>query len=196
MIALLATIALALGGLLAAINWGCMYASYKSGGHVSPIPLLGALFLVLGLLGFERTRAFAWLGIVADYGTIVFIAALPTMLWEAWTICSINLVHRFVSEAGGRRDDIRLFKRDKCTIRTDYDPPKPYDEHGTLALSESRFGTWRRDSDEFVLEGYCEDRVLKIRKRAGEFRSEELNYPGDQMYQTGRLDRLTLKRIT
>ena len=195
MIRILAAVAIALGALIALFNWYSIYASHKTGRHVSPAPLLGGLLLVLGLLGLRETRAYAWLGVVADYGTLVLIIAVPTMIWEAWSTSSINLVHRFLSDADGRRDDIRLFKRGKFTINSEHNPPVPCNTHGALAVSRGFVGTWREESQGFVLEGYGENRVLRMHNAGGGYRTTEENYPEDREFPVDRLDSLELKKL-
>ena len=182
MITILATIAIGLGALIALLNWYSIYASHRNGRHVSPAPLLGGLLLVLGLVGFPETRAYAWLGIVADYGTIILIFAVPVLIREAWSTSSTNLVHRLVSDSGGRHDDIRLFKRGKFTIKTEHDPPVPCNEYGALAVSRGFVGVWRKESRGFVLEGYEGDRILRILRADGVYRTSEENYPEDQAF--------------
>lgn len=195
MTSILATIAIALGALIALFNWYSIYASHKSGHHVSPAPLLGGFLLVLGLVGFPETRAYAWLGIVADYGTILVIFAVPALIWEVWSTSSMNLVHRLVADSGGRHDDIRLFKRGKFTIKSEHDPPVPCNEHGALAVSRGFVGVWRKESRGFVLEGYGGDRILRIIHADGVYRTREENYPEDQAFPVDRLDSLQLKKM-
>lgn len=75
-IPILAAIALLVGLFLAAFNWITFDFSAPDKG-VSPVPVFGGLLLVLGLLGFEQTRWFAWAGLVIDYpgtGRIVVYA--------------------------------------------------------------------------------------------------------------------------
>lgn len=195
MITMLAGISLALGGFIAVINWHSLYVSSRSARNVSPIPLLGALFLCLGLFGFQQTRPYVWAGILADYGTLALVRALPGLAWELWTTSRFNLVHRFVSDAQGRRDDIRLFKQGRFIINTQYAPPVPCNEYGALAVSQGRVGTWREEGDGFRLEGYGQGRVMRIRKQDGEFVTEEENYPGSNAYQHDRMGGLALKRL-
>ena len=195
MTSVLAALALSAGVFLAVFNWYAFYASARSDRQVSPVPLLGGLLLFFGLIGFEQTRSYAWLGIATDFGTLMLVYAIPSVCWEVWTTSSANLVHRFVSEAQGRRDDIKLFQRAKFTIETVYDPPVPAGDHGAFAVSLRRTGSWRREAAEFVLDGYGEDRILRIRKHGDGFRTEELNYPDRQADQADRLDSLDLKRI-
>ena len=195
MIRILATIAISLGAFIALFNWYTIYESYRTGRHVSPAPLLGGLLLVLGLIGFPETRAYAWLGVVADYGTLVLIFAVPALIWDAWSTSSINLVHRLVSDSGGRHDDIRLFKRGNFTMKREHDPPVPCNEHGALTVSQGFVGVWREESQGFVLEGYRGDRILRILNAGGVYRTREENYPEDQEFPVDRLDSLELKKV-
>jgi hypothetical protein len=195
MISILATISISLGALIALSNWYCIYASHRTGRHVPPAPLLGGLLLVLGLVGFPETRAYAWLGIVADYGTVILIFAVPVLIWDAWSTSSMNLVHRLVGDSGGRRDHIRLLKQGKFTIRTEHDPPVPCNEHGALAVSRGFVGVWREESRGFVLEGYGGDRILWILPAEGVNRTREENYPEEQEFPVDRLDSLELKKV-
>jgi hypothetical protein len=178
MIKIFAGASLVLGGSIAAMNWYSIYVSYKSNRNVSPVPLLGAFFLVLGLLGFPQTRPLAWAGIVADYGTLALIRTLPMLVWDSWATSRFNLLHRFLSDANRRRDDIRLFKRGKFTIKTYYDPPVTSNEHGAFAVSQSRVGTWRPDGDSFCLGG-----VRRRQKDADQEAGRHLYHGGRELSQ-------------
>ncbi|MBM9520827.1 hypothetical protein JWG39_13470 [Desulforhopalus vacuolatus] len=195
MITILTGLSIALGGYIAIMNWYTIYASYTSEKNVSSVPFFGAFFLVLGLLGFPLTSRYAWAGILVDYGTLVLLLALPMLAWDSWTTSRFNLLYRFLADADGRRDDIRMFKRNKFTIKTDYDPPIPGDEHGALVLSQGRVGKWLTAGDSFCLEGYEEDRILRIRKNDGEFITEEENYPDNNEFQHDRMGGLILKQL-
>jgi len=195
MIKILATVSLTIGGYIVAFNWYSIYASHKKNRNVSPVPLIGAFFLVLGLFGFQETKPFAWAGILADYGTLTLIFAIPMLAWESWTTSRINLMHRFLSDAHGRRDDIQLFKRGKFTIKTAYEPPVACNAHGALAISQGRVGTWKEDGDSYCLDGYGEDRITRITKQGDGFITEEKNYPNSNEFQHDRMGGLTLKRL-
>ena len=196
MIKILAAASVVLGGYIAVLNWYSIYASHKSNRNVSPVPIFGAVFLALGLLGFHQTKPYAWAGILADYGTLTLILAIPMLVWDSWTTSRINLLHRFLSEAEGRRDDIRLFKRGRFTIKTEYDPPVSCNEHGALAVSQGRVGTWREDGDSFCLKGYGEDRMTRIKKQEGGFITAEENYPKSNEFQHDRMGGLELTQVT
>jgi hypothetical protein len=195
MIKILSGASLALGGYIAAMNWYSIYASYRSHRNVSPVPLVGAFFLVLGLLGFPETKPYAWAGVLADYGTVALILAIPALVRDSWTTSRFNLLHRFLSDAKGRRDDIRLFKGGRFTIKTDFDPPIRSDEHGALAVSQGRVGTWRKDGECFCLEGYGENKLMRIKARGDRFIVEEEGYPGSNEFQYNHMGGLTLKQL-
>lgn len=196
MIKILSAASLVLGSYIAVLNWYSLYASHKSNRNVSPVPIFGAFFLVLGSLGFQHTKPYAWVGILADYGTLTLILATPKLVWDSWTTSRMNLLHRFLSDANGRRDDIRLFKRGKFTIKTEYDSPVSCNEQGAHAVSQGRVGTWREDGDSFCLEGYGEDRVTRIKKQDGGFVTEEENYRESNEFQYDRLGGLKLTQLT
>jgi len=114
---------------------------------------------------------------------------------EEWATSRINLMHRFLSDAHGRRDDIQLFKRGKFTIKTVYDPPVACNAHGVPIMSQGRVGTWRVDGDSYCLEGYGEDRMTRITKLGDGFITEEENYPNSNKFQHDRMGGLTLKQL-
>lgn len=93
-IKILAGVSIALGGYIAVLNWYSIYASHKSERNVSAVPLLGASFLVIGLLGLEQTRPYAWVGILADYGTLIMFVAIPMLAWESWTTSRPRLCYK------------------------------------------------------------------------------------------------------
>jgi hypothetical protein len=195
MIGILSVIAIVLGALIALFNWSSIFASKKAGRRVSPVLLIGGVLLVLGLLGLEATRAYAWVGVVADFGTLIFLLAIPAIMWDSWSTSSVNLVHRFLSDAGGRRDDICLFKRGKFTISSEHHPPVPVNRQGAMGVGRGFVGTWREEPEGFVLERYGENRVLRIRHVDGVYRTTEQNYPQDREFPVDRLDALELKKL-
>lgn len=172
--------AIVLGVLISVLNWYTLYSSHRRQQHVSPVPLLGGLLLVFGLLSFGEMRCFAWIGLLADYGTLVFLFALPVLLRELWQTSRFNLVHWFVSDQAGRHDDIRLFRSGRFIIRSNYNPPAPCNQAGALIQSVGLVGRWQTTSDGFRLEGYSGDRVLEIQLSNGLYVTEEKNYPADR----------------
>lgn len=117
------------------------------------------------------------------------------MAWDAWTTSRFNLIHQFVSDSDGRIDDFRLYKRWKFTIESKYDPPIPGNKHGALAVSRGFVGSWREDHHDFLLDGYGEDRCLRIIKSDGGYTTKEYNYPENQEFPIDKLDSLNLKKL-
>lgn len=195
MIKILASIALILGGLIAVFNWHSIYASRRCGRFVSAVPLVGGALLVIGLLGFSRTRPYAWLGVIADYGTLSLLCAIPLMIREAWQTSAVNLLHRFISEANGRHCDIRLFKRSRFTVKCEHEPPFPCNGHGALVQSYGFVGDWHEQEDGFRLESYAGDRALEIHRSGDNYITREMGYPSDTKYPYDKLDSLELTKI-
>lgn len=190
----LACTALVLGALIVLSNWYSIYASRSDRRFVSPIPVVGGALVTLGLLGFTTTRPYAWIGFVADYGTLVFIFSLPVILRNAWRTSSINLLHGFSSDHDGRRHDIRLFKRSVFTIRCKHDPPIPCDDHGSLVVEYGFVGRWHEQDDGFCLGSYDSNRSLEIRRSGEGYRTIETDYPPDRQNAYDSLDSLPLKK--
>jgi hypothetical protein len=155
----------------------------------------GGLLLCWGLLGFEGTRPYAWIALIIDYGTVATVLAIPVLILDAWSTSSANVVHRFVSGSNGRSDDFRLFKRGKFTIKSQHNPPSPDNEHGALIVSRGFVGTWSTAPEGYLLEGYGEDRVLRIVVDGGKVTTIEENYPVDAPFPVDRLGALQLKRL-
>src|SRR5262245_50700968 len=99
------------GGLMCLLNWGTLVASLRSKRFVSAVPLVGALPLGAGLALLPASRPYAWLALVADYGTLVLIISLPRIAHEFWSTSRINLMHRFTTAGKDRSITIKLFRR-------------------------------------------------------------------------------------
>lgn len=188
---IVALIAIALGAVISIGNWLTLYFSWKHKRFISVVPIFGAALLAFGLCCFSVTRPYAWLSVVADYGTLLLLLALPTMIGEAWATIRVNLIRSFVSRQPGRVTEIRLFKKGVFTCEIKYD-------RGVASLQESgwleslRFlGNWRQENSDFVLDDYSKDRILYLRPSGDEFVSEEKNYPCDKKRRPDSLTGLT-----
>jgi hypothetical protein len=74
-----------LGGFVALLNWWSLYASYRDKKFHSSVPLLGAGLLGVGMFILPSSRRYSWSAIFFDYGTLVFLIALPTLVKEGWS---------------------------------------------------------------------------------------------------------------
>jgi hypothetical protein len=190
---IVALVAIVLGAAISIGNWLTIYSSWKEKRFVSAVPLLGAGLLVFGLCGFPATRRFAWLGIIADYGTLVVILSVPRLVNEFWSTSRVNLLRSFISRQSGRVIEIRLFKKGVFTVRVKFDPPVPCNPPGAFVESFGLVGSWKQEGADFVLSGYAEDRVLRLRPEGERFLSEEANYPADNEYPYDSLAMITFE---
>jgi hypothetical protein len=167
---------LAIGAYFSVINWLCINWSRRDKKHHSPIPLLGAWFLGMGLAGFTATRPFWWMCVLIDYGTFSLILALPYLLAEFWNTCSINRLHRFYSLEEGRETTIDLFRRGHALIRMKFDSNfKMQSAREPRPLSLGSPCIWHMSDSVYELDGfgYGSERVLRIRPFEGRYICED-----------------------
>jgi hypothetical protein len=184
---------IAFGGLMSLLNWGTVVASWRSKRFVSAVPLIGAVPLGCGLALLPETRPFVWLALVADYGTLVLIIALPRIAYEFWSTSRINLLHSFSTDAKGRRITIKLFRRQIAVISAEFDPPIPCNDYEARVQSFGLVGAWVPTESGFSINGYASDRQLVISKQNGVYATTELNYPNDKKYKYDCLDGLEVQ---
>jgi hypothetical protein len=79
----LVVVLLSFGGLVSLANWAALVQSMLRRRFVSAVPLFGAALLAAGLLLHPRSRPYAWLAVVLDYGTLALLIALPRLIREA-----------------------------------------------------------------------------------------------------------------
>jgi hypothetical protein len=184
---------IAFGGLMCLLNWGALVASWRSKRFVSAVPLVGALPLGAGLLLLPETRPFAWLALIADYGTLILIIALPWIAYEFWSTSRINLLHSFTTNAKEHAVAIKLFRRQIAVISAEFDPPIPCDDHDARIQSFGLVGKWSLTESGFSISGYALDRQLLVSKQDGAYATIELNYPSDKKYKYDCLDGLVVQ---
>ena len=174
--------AILLGGLISGANWVYLYQSWRTKRFVSSIPLIGALLLLFGLCQFKMTRPYAWIAIIADYGTLVFIYSFPHLCREFWSTSRFNLIREYVGSSDTQRYNLKLYKKGIFVIRSEVDPPQPANEHGAQISSFGFQGKWNDSEDEIKLSEYAEDRILNLKKTNDKLTATELNYPQDREY--------------
>lgn len=77
---MLAYLVTTLGLFLIVMNWAIAYRTHVKGEHSSGVPLLGGLFLAIGVANtpFEALHPYIWSAFVLDYG------CLPLLLHIIW----------------------------------------------------------------------------------------------------------------
>lgn len=185
---------IAIGGVLSLLNWSTLILSRRRKRFVSAVPLVGALPLGCGLALLPESRPFAWLALVADYGTLVVIMALPRIVYDAWCTSRINLLHCFAADERGRTVAIRLFRRRIAVISVAFDPPIPCNDHDARIRSFGLVGTWTPTETGFMIAGYDSDRQLLVEQDHGAYTTIELNYPSDKRYKYDCLHGLVVRK--
>jgi hypothetical protein len=139
---------LLLGGLICAGNaWWAIQVALR-GSRASAVPLLGAVFLGLGLVLLPATRPWCWVAVLVDAGTLQFLRYLPSLLRERRRTSAAQLLADFRTVDGERRISLRLFRTGVFVLRLDRALPP-----GTLGLTQRNdTGTWQRAGDRLRLE--------------------------------------------
>lgn len=182
-----------LGSCVAALNWITLITTIRSGRFVSAVPLIGAALLGSGLTIVPQTRSYAWVALIADYGTLTLLVALPRLGHECWSVSRFNLLHALHAHESGRHIQVKLFRRDIAIIRADFNPPVPCDDRGSFAVSFSWVAKWRIAGDGYSITDYGSGRELVVSAENGRFKTRELNYPSDTKYKHDCLDALELQ---
>jgi hypothetical protein len=136
------------GGIVAALNWWSLYASHRDKHFHSSIPLVGTILLGAGMFLFPVTRHYFWTAIFFDYGTLVFLVAVPVLVKEVWSTTSFNLLYEYLGQTATQTVRLCLPRGDVFTIRVALH--RPHGEYGLV--STGRVGTWRREGSSVTLQ--------------------------------------------
>ena len=180
-----------LGSALSLANWYTLYAYLCKDRYSSVVPLLGAILLGSGMATIPRTRPFAWLAVIADYGTLVLIISLPQLVYAFWSTSIFNRFAVFRTDDAGRKIQIKLFRRGIAVIQATFNPTLPTGAGG-FVVGFSWMGTWEHAEDGYSVTGYASDRQLVILRDNGAFKTRELGYPVGREYSHDCLDSLSL----
>ena len=183
---------IAIGALISAANWLLLFRTRT----VSPIPVVGALFLAFGLAGFETTRRYAWLAPIIDYGTLAMFISLPRRVLEAWQTRSFQLEQRFITERPGSSVALCLFKSHIFTITAAGDTPLSCNTETVIRVTAYGFrGHWETTNETLILSAYDGNRLLRIHPDGdGLFTSEE-TVAGHRTTGFNSLDGLEFRRL-
>ncbi len=179
------------GSALSLANWYTLFAYLCKGRHSSVVPLFGAILLGSGMAIIPQTRPFAWLAVIADYGTLILIISLPRLAYAFWSTSIVNRIAVFRADDAERRIQIKLFRRGIAIIQATFNQPLTTGAGG-FAIGLSWMGTWKFADGGYSVTGYSSDRRLLISRDNGAFKTRELGYPPAKESRHDSLDGLTL----
>jgi hypothetical protein len=166
---------MAFGGLIAFGNWWNIYWTYHTKRFHSPVPLLGAALLGMGMFILSATRPYCWTALVLDYGTLALLFASPRIVREAWGTSRFNLVSEYLGKTGVKTAWLRLFRRGIFTIRLELH--RQPGEYGLI--STGTVGTWQREGKSVTLSTGQESAIFDVMRDAPkETLHQSVGFPG------------------
>jgi hypothetical protein len=108
---------------------------------------MGGVFGLIGFYQIPSLRKWCWVAVLLDYGSVVFLIALPKVARELWQTSRINLVMAFAGENNTKEVIIRLYKTGVFVIRH-----RISRNEGEVGLVESSdLGRWHKKDGGIVL---------------------------------------------
>lgn len=189
-----AYILLGVGVGFSLLNWACLFGSWFSKRHISPLFPAPSVFTALGLALLDRTRAFWWVGLLTDYTFFGLLIAAPSMVAGAWRTSSFTRVQLLRAEDAPRRLELSLHRGGHFLLRATFEPPMPCNPHGACISSFGAVGRWQDMLDgRLRLWGYREERVLTLERTNTDFIAHEEHYPAGTEFPYDALDGVTFR---
>ncbi|KJU82372.1 membrane protein [Candidatus Magnetobacterium bavaricum] len=69
-----------IGALISIGNWVVLIGRIRSKRFISTVPILGALFIAIGMLFIPGTRRYFFMALLVDFGTIELLYHLPEII--------------------------------------------------------------------------------------------------------------------
>lgn len=178
----LAITGIVLGSIISFLNWMTLYQSWRTKKSVSPVPIFGALLLGFGLAYFERTRYYASLCVIADYGTLAMIASTPRLVREFWETSRLNLLQTFVGHTKYIEYTLKLYRKGIFVIEADVEPPQIANEYGAKISHFGFEGRWEDKDGVIQLTEYNDNRMVRMENSGDKYLASETNYPEEKEY--------------
>ena len=189
-----AYILLGVGVGFSLLNWGCLFGSWFSKRHISPVFPAPSVLTALGLGLLDRTRTYWWVGLLTDYTFFGFLIAAPSMVASAWQTSSFTRVKLLRAEGTPRRLELSLHRGGHFQLRATFDPPMPCNPHGACISSFSAVGQWQDMLDgRLRLWGYREERVLTLMRTDAVYIAHEEQYPVGTEFPYDAIDGVTFR---
>jgi hypothetical protein len=166
-----AIVLLSLGAVVALANWATLFRKQRDQ-HVSTVPLVGALLLFTGARQIPALRPYAWLAVLVDYGTLLFILSLVLSVRGQ---SSLQMLEEYVAKAENKKVILRLFSKDLFDLRQEFKRG-----HSWQGRREYQgVGTWQREGQCLKLQMGSNTAVLEpLPGKKVETWSESAGFPG------------------
>ena len=189
-----AYILLGVGVGFSLLNWACLFGSWFSKRHISPVFPAPSGFTALGLALLDQTRAYWWAGLLTDYTFFELLIAAPSVAADAWRTSSFTRVQLLRAEDAPRRLELSLHRGGHFLLRATFKPPVPCNPHGACISSFGAVGRWQDMLDgRLRLWGYREDRVLTLERADRDYIAHEEHYPVSTEVPFDALDGVTFR---
>jgi hypothetical protein len=184
-----AFILLGVGVGFSLLNWACLFGSWFSKRHISPVFPGPSIFTALGLALFDQTRPYWWAGLLTDYTLFGLFIAAPSMIVGAWRTSSFTRVQLLRAESAPRRFELSFHRGGHFLLRATFVPSIACDRHGARVSSFDAVGRWQDMLDGGLrLWGYCEERVLTLERMDSDYVGREEHYPNGREFPYDSLD--------
>lgn len=111
-----ATAFLLIGSLIAALNLCNALYSWRTGRFHSRVPLLGAIFGIVGCILYPPLRPYAWLPLLLDVGTLELLWNLPAIVRRERQYAPALLQTEYRLVEAGRCVTLSLFRSGRCIL--------------------------------------------------------------------------------
>jgi hypothetical protein len=179
------------------LNWACLFGSWYSKRHISPVFPAPSAFTALGLALIDQTRPYWWVGLLTDYTFFGLLIAAPSMIAGAWRTSSFTRVQLLRATDAPRRFELSLHRGGHFLLRATFDPPMPCDQHGARVKSFGAVGRWQDMLDgRLRLWGYREERVLTLERTETAYVGREEHFPQGGIFPYDSLDGVKFQPAT
>ena len=153
----IALVLMSLGGFIAVANWLSIYLSWYTGRFHSPIPVIGGLFLFVGMFLLPAMRLWSWTAVLLDYGTMGLLIASPYIIADLWSTSRFNLLEEYIGRNGNKTVHLRLFRKGIFALEVSIQ----LDRNEVGVTGAGTTGTWKRESGRLLLQRDGESAVLE-----------------------------------
>lgn len=107
----------------------------------STVPLIGGIAGIIGFVGVDALRPYAWTPLILDLGSVGFLlGTLPRIAKEKWQFSSFNLLREYRSTTDPTKTaTLRLYRSGVFVLRLDFH--RQENERGIGQFT--RLGTWQ-----------------------------------------------------